>query len=93
LFFKVIGITRMSQPQKILMAVSDMQVTLPQHQIGCTANLAKVKTGALSVAFDLPTQTGYDWRSYFGPKAVGKVGVPVNRLGDMRAASDIPPTR
>jgi (2R)-ethylmalonyl-CoA mutase len=47
-------------------------------------NLAKGQTG-LSVAFDLPTQTGYDPDSVLARGEVGKVGVPVAHLGDMRA--------
>ncbi len=53
-------------------------------------NLAKGQTG-LSVAFDLPTQTGYDSDHILAKGEVGKVGVPVNHLGDMRALfNDIP---
>ena len=48
------------------------------------ANLAKGQTG-LSVAFDLPTQTGYDSDERMARGEVGKVGVPVAHLGDMRA--------
>ncbi|HEY0640702.1 MAG TPA: protein meaA [Pseudonocardiaceae bacterium] len=47
-------------------------------------NLAKGQTG-LSVAFDLPTQTGYDPDHELARGEVGKVGVPVSHLGDMRA--------
>src|SRR5437762_9312004 len=46
-------------------------------------NLAKGQTG-LSVAFDLPTQTGYDADDPRARGEVGKVGVPVAHLGDMR---------
>ena len=54
------------------------------------ANLAKGQTG-LSVAFDLPTQTGYDSDHELARGEVGKVGVPVSHLGDMRALfADIP---
>ena len=54
------------------------------------ANLAKGQTG-LSVAFDLPTQTGYDSDHILARGEVGKVGVPVGHLGDMRALfADIP---
>ncbi|VVT12057.1 Protein MeaA [Roseovarius sp. EC-HK134] len=54
------------------------------------ANLAKGQTG-LSVAFDLPTQTGYDSDHILSKGEVGKVGVPVCHLGDMRALfADIP---
>ncbi len=48
------------------------------------ANLAKGQTG-LSVAFDLPTQTGYDSDHELAKGEVGKVGVPIAHLGDMRA--------
>ncbi|MGN6245810.1 MAG: methylmalonyl-CoA mutase family protein, partial [Motilibacteraceae bacterium] len=50
-------------------------------------NLAKGQTG-LSVAFDLPTQTGYDADSELARGEVGKVGVPVAHLGDLRALFD-----
>ena len=50
-------------------------------------NLAKGQTG-LSIAFDLPTQTGYDSDHPMAKGEVGKVGVPVNHLGDMRALFD-----
>ncbi|MFO1103192.1 MAG: protein meaA [Methylocystis sp.] len=48
------------------------------------SNLAKGQTG-LSVAFDLPTQTGYDSDHILSRGEVGKVGVPISHLGDMRA--------
>ncbi len=47
-------------------------------------NLSKGQTG-LSVAFDLPTQTGYDPDSELARGEVGKVGVPISHIGDMRA--------
>jgi (2R)-ethylmalonyl-CoA mutase len=47
-------------------------------------NLAKGQTG-LSVAFDLPTQTGYDSDHVLSRGEVGKVGVAISHLGDMRA--------
>ena len=50
-------------------------------------NLSKGQTG-LSVAFDLPTQTGYDADHPLARGEVGKVGVPVSHLGDMRALLD-----
>ncbi|MDK3073401.1 protein meaA [Sedimentitalea sp. JM2-8] len=50
-------------------------------------NLAKGQTG-LSVAFDLPTQTGYDSDHTLARGEVGKVGVPVAHLGDMRTLFD-----
>jgi ethylmalonyl-CoA mutase len=53
-------------------------------------NLAKGQTG-LSVAFDLPTQTGYDPDHVLARGEVGRVGVPVSHLGDMRRLfEDIP---
>jgi (2R)-ethylmalonyl-CoA mutase len=51
------------------------------------SNLAKGQTG-LSVAFDLPTQTGYDADDPLARGEVGKVGVPVSHIGDMRALFD-----
>ncbi|WP_341242537.1 methylmalonyl-CoA mutase family protein, partial [uncultured Nocardioides sp.] len=55
-------------------------------------NLSKGQTG-LSVAFDLPTQTGYDPDSVMSTGEVGKVGVPVPHLGEMRHLfADIPLT-
>jgi ethylmalonyl-CoA mutase len=51
------------------------------------ANLAKGQTG-LSVAFDLPTQTGYDSDHVMARGEVGKVGVPICHLGDMRRVFD-----
>jgi len=50
-------------------------------------NLAKGQTG-LSIAFDLPTQTGYDSDFELARGEVGKVGVPVSHIGDMRALLD-----
>jgi (2R)-ethylmalonyl-CoA mutase len=56
-------------------------------------NLAKGQTG-LSIAFDLPTQTGYDPDDPLARGEVGKVGVPIVHLGHMRALLDgIPPDR
>src|ERR1700712_2033382 len=51
------------------------------------SNLAKGQTG-LSIAFDLPTQTGYDADHELARGEVGKVGVPVSYLGDMRQLMD-----
>ncbi|MEM9975487.1 MAG: protein meaA [Pseudomonadota bacterium] len=53
-------------------------------------NLAKGQTG-LSVAFDLPTQTGYDSDHQLARGEVGKVGVPIAHLGDMRTLFDAIP--
>ncbi|HEY8277125.1 MAG TPA: protein meaA [Methyloceanibacter sp.] len=50
-------------------------------------NLSKGQTG-LSIAFDLPTQTGYDSDDILARGEVGKVGVPISHLGDMRALLD-----
>src|ERR1700723_4481716 len=50
-------------------------------------NLSKGQTG-LSVAFDLPTQTGYDSDHPLARGEVGKVGVPISHLGDMRTLFD-----
>src|SRR5438067_10033429 len=50
-------------------------------------NLAKGQTG-LSIAFDLPTQTGYDPDAELARGEVGKVGVPVSHIGDMRTLLD-----
>jgi len=55
-------------------------------------NLAKGQTG-LSVAFDLPTQTGYDSDDPLAKGEVGKVGVPVSHIGDMRALFDSIPLK
>ena len=51
------------------------------------SNLAKGQTG-LSIAFDLPTQTGYDSDHVLARGEVGKVGVPISHIGDMRALLD-----
>ncbi len=53
-------------------------------------NLARGQTG-LSVAFDLPTQTGYDSDHELSRGEVGKVGVPIAHLGDMRMLFDAIP--
>src|SRR5438093_6645957 len=50
-------------------------------------NLAKGQTG-LSVAFDLPTQTGYDGDALMARGEVGRVGVPIGHLGDMLTLFD-----
>ena len=53
-------------------------------------NLKKGQTG-LSVAFDLPTQTGYDSDHILAKGEVGKVGVPISHIGDMeRLFKNIP---
>jgi len=53
-------------------------------------NLSRGQTG-LSIAFDLPTQTGYDCDHVLARGEVGKVGVPVSHIGDMRALFDAIP--
>ncbi|MFM6849420.1 MAG: methylmalonyl-CoA mutase family protein, partial [Terrabacter sp.] len=55
-------------------------------------NLAKGQTG-LSVAFDLPTQTGYDPDHVLSRGEVGKVGVPISHIGDMEALFEAIPLR
>jgi ethylmalonyl-CoA mutase len=50
-------------------------------------NLSKGQTG-LSVAFDLPTQTGYDPDAELARGEVGKVGVPISHVGDLRQLFD-----
>jgi len=91
----------MSQPQKDRQsASSDRQADRPWlirtyagHSTAKASNalyrsnLAKGQTG-LSVAFDLPTQTGYDSDHTLARGEVGKVGVPVCHLGDMRMLFD-----
>ena len=55
------------------------------------SNLAKGQTG-LSIAFDLPTQTGYDSDHEMARGEVGKVGVPISHVGDMRTVFEGIPT-
>ena len=55
-------------------------------------NLAKGQTG-LSIAFDLPTQTGFDSDHPLARGEVGKVGVAISHIGDMRALFDGDPAR
>jgi len=61
--------------------------TAPESNALYRKNLAKGQTG-LSVAFDLPTQTGYDSDHPLAKGEVGKVGVPISHIGDMRALFD-----
>ncbi len=61
--------------------------TAPQSNALYRRNLAKGQTG-LSIAFDLPTQTGYDSDHPLARGEVGKVGVPISHLGDMRTLLD-----
>ena len=80
----------MSQPQKDrpwLIRTYAGHSTAKASNALYRANLAKGQTG-LSVAFDLPTQTGYDSDHQLARGEVGKVGVPVCHLGDMRALFD-----
>jgi (2R)-ethylmalonyl-CoA mutase len=56
------------------------------------SNLGKGQTG-LSIAFDLPTQTGYDSDHPLARGEVGKVGVPIAHLGDMRTLFDAIPLK
>ncbi|WP_210877925.1 methylmalonyl-CoA mutase family protein [Roseovarius autotrophicus] len=83
----------MSQPQKDrpwLIRTYAGHSTAAKSNALYRANLAKGQTG-LSVAFDLPTQTGYDSDHILSKGEVGKVGVPVCHLGDMRTLfADIP---
>jgi (2R)-ethylmalonyl-CoA mutase len=83
----------MSQPQKDkpwLIRTYAGHSTAAKSNALYRANLAKGQTG-LSVAFDLPTQTGYDSDHILARGEVGKVGVPVCHLGDMRTLfADIP---
>jgi len=89
----------MSQPQQPPARVKDrpwMFRTYAGHSTAAASNalyrgnLAKGQTG-LSVAFDLPTQTGYDSDHELSRGEVGKVGVPVAHLGDMRTLFDAIP--
>ncbi len=80
----------MSQPQKTrpwLFRTYAGHSTAAASNALYRGNLAKGQTG-LSVAFDLPTQTGYDSDHVLARGEVGKVGVPVSHLGDMRALFD-----
>ncbi len=86
----------MSQPQKSQRRERDrpwMFRTYAGHSTAAASNalyrgnLAKGQTG-LSVAFDLPTQTGYDSDHELARGEVGKVGVPISHLGDMRTLFD-----
>src|SRR5215469_6600948 len=61
--------------------------TAPQSNALYRKNLSKGQTG-LSIAFDLPTQTGYDSDHAQARSEVGKVGVPISHLGDMRTLLD-----
>ncbi|MGX0976991.1 (2R)-ethylmalonyl-CoA mutase [Roseovarius sp. MBR-51] len=83
----------MSQPQKDkpwLIRTYAGHSTAAKSNALYRANLAKGQTG-LSVAFDLPTQTGYDSDHILARGEVGKVGVPICHLGDMRTLFDAIP--
>jgi (2R)-ethylmalonyl-CoA mutase len=84
------GVPRMSHPQKdrpwLFRTYAGHSTAKASNEL-YRGNLAKGQTG-LSVAFDLPTQTGYDSDHILAKGEVGKVGVPVNHLGDMRALFD-----
>ena len=69
-----------SAPMPAIRTADEVEPALSQ-------NLAKGQTG-LSIAFDLPTQTGYDSDHPLARGEVGKVGVPIAHLGDMRALFD-----
>jgi len=80
----------MSQPQKDrpwLIRTYAGHSTAEASNALYRANLLKGQTG-LSVAFDLPTQTAYDADHILSKGEVGKVGVPVKHLGDMRLLFD-----
>ena len=59
-----------------------------QSPTSSTAPILRAAKPGLSVAFDLPTQTGYDSDHILARGEVGKVGVPIGHLGDMRALFD-----
>jgi (2R)-ethylmalonyl-CoA mutase len=85
-----LGANTMSHPQK---SAPWLFRTYAGHSTAAASNalyrgnLANGQTG-LSVAFDLPTQTGYDSDDPLARGEVGKVGVPICHLGDMRALFD-----
>ena len=83
------GVTERDQPW-LMRTYSGHSTATASNELYRT-NLAKGQTG-LSIAFDLPTQTGYDPDSPMAKGEVGKVGVPVAHLGHMRTLLDgIPP--
>ena len=83
------GVTERDQPW-LMRTYSGHSTARASNELYRT-NLAKGQTG-LSIAFDLPTQTGYDPDSPMATGEVGKVGVPVAHLGHMRTLLDgIPP--
>ena len=84
-------VDRSSRDQPWLMRTYSGHSTAKASNELYRTNLAKGQTG-LSIAFDLPTQTGYDPDDPLARGEVGKVGVPVAHLGHMRTLLDgIPP--
>jgi (2R)-ethylmalonyl-CoA mutase len=84
------GITRRERDKPWIFRTYAGHSTARESNALYRKNLAKGQTG-LSVAFDLPTQTGYDSDDPAAVGEVGKVGVPICHLGDMRALfADIP---
>lgn len=77
----------MSRPQPWIFRTYAGYATPRQSNERFKANLAKGQTG-LSVAFDLPTQCGYDSDHPMSVGEVGRVGVPIGHLGDMRTLFD-----
>ncbi len=85
------GVDRPKRDQPWLMRTYSGHSTASASNELYRANLTKGQTG-LSIAFDLPTQTGYDPDDALAHGEVGKVGVPVAHLGHMRTLLDgIPP--
>jgi (2R)-ethylmalonyl-CoA mutase len=79
-----LGITRRERDKPWIFRTYAGHSTARESNALYRKNLAKGQTG-LSVAFDLPTQTGYDSDHPAARGEVGKVGVPICHLGDMRA--------
>ena len=79
-----LGITRRERDKPWIFRTYAGHSTARESNALYRKNLAKGQTG-LSVAFDLPTQTGYDSDHPAALGEVGKVGVPICHLGDMRA--------
>src|ERR1700732_834720 len=82
-----LGITRRERDKPWIFRTYAGHSTARESNALYRKNLAKGQTG-LSVAFDLPTQTGYDCDHPLAKGEVGKVGVPISHLGDMRALFD-----
>src|SRR5260370_2752096 len=81
------GITRRERDKPWIFRTYAGHSTARESNALYRKNLAKGQTG-LSVAFDLPTQTGYDTDHPQAKGEVGKVGVPICHLGDLRALFD-----